>query len=63
MTLAEDSSAKSEDAGLSEEPSCEDERGDVADTDAPTAEEENEGMSVILDADPVTGIQPDTGDE
>jgi len=48
---------------LSEEPSCEDERGDVADTDAPTAEEENEGMSVILDADPVTGIQPDAGDE
>jgi hypothetical protein len=34
-----------------------DERGDVAEADAPTSAEENEGMSTILSADPVDGVQ------
>ncbi|MDQ3820997.1 MAG: hypothetical protein M3362_25400 [Acidobacteriota bacterium] len=63
MMLAEDSNAKSENAVSSEGTARGDERGDVAEADAPTAEEENEGMSTILDADPVTGVQPDAGDE
>lgn len=63
MTLAENSSAKNENAGSSQEPSREDERGDVADTNAPTAEEENEGMNTILDAEPLTGVQTDASEE
>lgn len=55
MMLAKDSSE--------ETTAREDERGDVAEPDAPTAEEENEGMSTILDADPLTGVQPDASDE
>ena len=36
-----------------------DERGDVAEPDAPTEAEENEGMSTILDTEPMTGVQDD----
>lgn len=32
-------------------------RADAADTDAPTAAEENEGMSTILSSDPIDGVQ------
>jgi hypothetical protein len=39
------------------------EREDVADADAPPASEENEGMSTILSADPVDGVQDDADDE
>jgi hypothetical protein len=38
-------------------------RGDVAEPDAPTASEENEAMSTILDSDPLLGVQDDAGDE
>jgi hypothetical protein len=34
-----------------------DERGDAAEPDAPTSAEQNEGMSTILSADPVDGVQ------
>ena len=59
MMLADDSGTKSENAGLSEETA----REDVAGTNEPTAEEENEGMSTILDPNPVTGVQTDASDE
>jgi hypothetical protein len=39
------------------------ERGDVAEPDAPTAAEENEGMSTILSADTGDGVQRNAGDE
>jgi hypothetical protein len=39
------------------------ERGDVAEADAPTATEENEGMSTILSADTVDGVQKNESDE
>ncbi len=39
------------------------ERGDVAEPDAPTAGEENEGLSTVLSADPVSGVQKDADDE
>jgi hypothetical protein len=35
------------------------ERGDVAEADAPTEAEENEGMSTILSVEPVSGVQED----
>jgi len=35
----------------------EDEAGDVAEPDAPTSIEENEGMSTILDNEPAVGVQ------
>jgi hypothetical protein len=39
------------------------ERGDVAEADAPTAVEENEGMSTVLSADTADGVQKNEGDE
>ncbi|HEX8338294.1 MAG TPA: hypothetical protein VF621_16365 [Pyrinomonadaceae bacterium] len=39
-----------------------DERGDVAEPDAPTAAEPNEGMSTILSADQPLGVQDDAPD-
>jgi hypothetical protein len=39
------------------------ERDDIADTDAPPASEENEGMSTILSADPVDGVQDNTDED
>jgi hypothetical protein len=63
MTLPDDSNTREEASGTQAEPTREEERGDVAEPDAPTAEEENEGMSTILDADPVAGVQEDAKDE
>jgi hypothetical protein len=40
-----------------------DERGDAAEPDAPTAAEENEGMSTILDSDLGDGVQGNAGGE
>ena len=39
------------------------EHGDVAEPDAPTATEENEGLSTILDGEPVTGVQDDADEK
>lgn len=39
------------------------ERGDVAEPDAPTAGEENEGFSTILSADTPTGVQKNASDD
>lgn len=39
------------------------EQGEAAETDAPTGVEENEGMSTILGAGPLTGVQDNAGDE
>ena len=38
------------------------ERGDAAEPDAPTAVEENEGMSTVLSGDTPDGVQRDAGD-
>jgi hypothetical protein len=39
------------------------ERGDAAEPDAPTAVEENEGMSTVLSADTADGVQKNASDE
>jgi hypothetical protein len=39
------------------------ERGDAAEPDAPTAGEENEGLSTVLSAEPIVGVQDDASDE
>jgi hypothetical protein len=39
-----------------------DERGDAAEPDAPTAVEENEGMSTILNGDQGDGVQDNAGE-
>ena len=39
------------------------EEGEADEPDAPTAAEENEGMSTILSPDPLTGVQDDASDE
>jgi hypothetical protein len=38
-------------------------QGEADEPDAPTAEEENEGMSTILSAEPILGVQEDAGEE
>lgn len=39
------------------------EQEEADEPDAPTAAEENEGMSTILSADPLFGVQDDASDE
>ncbi|HYX41707.1 MAG TPA: hypothetical protein VE821_08420 [Pyrinomonadaceae bacterium] len=39
------------------------EHGDVAEPDAPTATEENEGLNTILDGEPVTGVQENASEK
>ncbi len=63
MTLREDANVRAEDSGTGQEPTREEEHDDVAEPDAPTAEEENEGMNTVLDANPLTGVQRDASDE
>lgn len=40
-----------------------DESGDVAEANAPTGVEENDGMNTILGGGAGTGVQPDASDE
>lgn len=64
MKLNEDSNIQSQDGEtLEDEPTRREERDDVAEPDAPTAEEENVSMNTILDANPLTGVQDDTDDQ
>jgi hypothetical protein len=63
MMLKEDSDVETEKSAAQQEPTRQEEHDDVAEPDAPTAEKENEGMSTVLDADPVTGVQTDESDE
>ena len=37
--------------------------GEADEPDAPTAEEENEGLSTILDAEPMLGVQDNKSEE
>jgi hypothetical protein len=63
MTLNEDSNIQGQDSDTQDEPTRREERDDVAEADAPTAEEENEGMNTALDANPLTGVQDDASDQ
>jgi hypothetical protein len=54
---------QSEETGTADEPTRAEEQTDVAEPDAPTAAEENPGMSTILDAEPLSGVQDNAGDE
>lgn len=60
---AEKTRLKNEETGRATEPSRAEEQMDVAEPDAPTAAEENDGMSTILGADPISGVQNDASDE
>ena len=50
------------DAGHFNEQDRADERGDAAEPDAPTAVEENDGMSTILSGDQGDGVQDNAGE-
>ena len=61
---------KSEEAGrhhssedIADDASRLEEQGEADEPDAPTSGEENEGMSTILDADPLTGVQENANEE
>ena len=53
----------SEEKDSATERARDEEQDDVAEADAPTAAEENVGMSTVLDAAPLSGIQDDASDE
>ena len=57
------SASQAESRGSAEEPTRDEERGEASEPDAPTAGEENEGMSTILDGGLGTGVQDDIDDE
>ncbi len=69
MNKQEDSTRDAPVGALSEtndtgnEAARDDERGDVAEPDAPTGVEENAGMSTILGNEAGTGVQRDASDE
>ena len=56
-------SASNEARDTGNEASRADEAGDVAEPDAPTDVEENQGMSTILGGGSGTGVQEDASDE
>lgn len=62
---AEQTRLNSEEKGSSatEEPTRAEEQDESAEADAPTSAEENAGMSTVLDAEPLSGIQNDASDE
>lgn len=62
-TAAKETRLNSEEKGSAEEPTRAEEQDDVAEPDAPTTAEENVGMSTVLDAEPLSGIQDDASDE
>lgn len=60
MVLEDDANEREEsEANMTRE----DERGDVAEPDAPTAVEANPGMDTILTPDPMTGVQDNESEE
>jgi hypothetical protein len=63
MMLNENSNVKAGGDTMQQETTREEEQGDVAEPNAPTAEEESEGMNTVLDANPVTGVQTDASDQ
>ncbi len=64
MSVREDTSRHESNQDISDENvSREEEQGEAGEPDAPTSGEENEAMSTILDAEPLTGVQDDEGDQ
>jgi hypothetical protein len=60
---AERNRSNREETGAGEAETRAEEQGDVAEPDAPTAAEENPGMSTVLDAEPLSGVQDDASDQ
>ena len=63
LSAAKQTRLDSEENGSAKEPARAEERDDVAEPDAPTAAEENVGMSTVLGAEPLSGVQDDASDE
>ena len=63
MTPNNNSQPESEERGLDQEPTREEEQGEAGEPDAPTDARENAGMSTILDGDLGTGVQKDADDK
>ena len=59
----EETRLKSEEGGSAESTPREAEQDDVAEPDAPTSAQENAGMSTVLDAEPLSGVQDDGSDQ
>ena len=60
MTDNNDPARREDDAAVERDRA--DERGDAAEPDAPTAVEENDGMSTVLSGDQGDGVQDNAGE-
>ena len=63
LSAAKQTRLDREENGSANEPTRAEEHDDVAEPDAPTAAEENVGMSTVLGAEPLSGVQDDASDE
>lgn len=63
MSPQEESGRDQSNEDVSDDVSRAEEQGEADEPDAPTSGEENEGMSTILDADPLTGVQDNASEE
>jgi hypothetical protein len=63
MTLTNNSNTGSEGQAERPEPTRDEERGEASEPNAPTAGEENAGLSTILDGGLGTGVQTDADDQ
>jgi hypothetical protein len=63
MTMDGDRTLREDDRAVERDADAERDSDDVAAPDAPTATEENEGMSTILSADTADGVQMNKSDE
>jgi hypothetical protein len=63
MSRRADSGRHESNEDISDDVSRAEEQGEAGEPDAPTGGEENESMSTILDASPLTGVQDNAGEE
>lgn len=63
MSGQEQSSRHQSNEDVSDDVSRAEEQGEADEPDAPTGADENEGMSTILDAEPLTGVQDNASEE
>jgi hypothetical protein len=63
MSRSEENQRQESNEDMTSEATREEEHGEADEPDAPTSGEENEGMSTILSAEPLSGVQDNESDE
>jgi hypothetical protein len=63
MSRREDTERHESNEDMASQPKRAEEHGEADEPDAPTSGEENEGMSTILSAEPLAGVQDNESEE